>query len=364
MTLPKLTYLNVSEKRVLLRLDLDVTENFSRVEAVNKTLTYLVEKRAKTIIIGHKGRPNGVVSQSLSLSGIAEKISEILGKKVKFVNDIVGQEAKDESSKLQEGKIMMLENLRFDSRESLEFPSTPSISLKTSSLRVNARDEEANGFAESLALLGDFYVNEAFAVSHRAHASIVGVPKFLPHAAGFRFIEEVENLSKILEDPKRPVVVLISGVKEDKVQMAKDLTKIADKVLVGGRLPEYISENAGSVRLQQNEKMIVANLIQDKEDITLNSIDIFKEEIKKAGTIVLAGVLGKYEDEGHRQGTREIFEAVANSSAFKVAGGGDTLNAVNMFGFRDKFNWLSVGGGAMIEFLIKGTLPGIEALLH
>jgi phosphoglycerate kinase len=132
--------------------------------------------------------------------------------------------------------------------------------------------------------------------------------------------------------------------------------------LVGGRLPEYFGDNGlESVRLQ-NGKLVIGNLNMDKGDITLHTIERFKEEIGRAGTIVLAGVLGKYEDEGHRQGTKEIFEAVANSGAYKVAGGGDTEAALTIFNLTDKFDWISVGGGAMLEFLAKGTLPGIQAL--
>ncbi|KKR38985.1 MAG: Phosphoglycerate kinase, partial [Candidatus Woesebacteria bacterium GW2011_GWA1_40_45] len=129
---------------------------------------------------------------------------------------------------------------------------------------------------------------------------------------------------------------------------------------------EYMGdERLVSVRVRgENEKLVIGNLTQDKEDITLNTIGAFKEEIKKARTILLAGVLGKYEDEGHRQGTKEIFEAVANSSAFKVAGGGDTEAAITVLKLNDKFDWMSVGGGAMLEFLCNKTLPGIEALLH
>lgn len=320
MNLPKLTDLDVSNKKVLLRLDLDTEPDVSdlRIKASEETLNYLKGKGAQIIIIAHCGRPEGKIVEALSLKPF-QSIFNKWGAEVK-------------------------ENLRFDPGE----------------------EKNDTEFTKKLASMGDLYVNDSFANSHREHASIVGIPKILPHAAGLRFIKEVENLSKILEDPKRPVVVLISGVKEDKVQMAKDLTKIAEKVLVGGRLPEYMGDEAlESAKLKvKSEKLVIGNLIQDKEDITLNTIEAFKEEIKKAGTIVLAGVLGKYEDEGHRQGTKEIFEAVANSSAFKIAGGGDTLNAVNMFGLKDKFDWLSVGGGAMIEFLIKGTLPGIEALLQ
>ncbi|OGM76506.1 hypothetical protein A2210_00815 [Candidatus Woesebacteria bacterium RIFOXYA1_FULL_40_18] len=326
MDLPKLTGLDISGKRVLVRLDLDTEPNLNdlRIKASEETLNFLKENEAQIIIIGHKGRPGGKVDEVLSLKPF-QSIFDKWGAKVE-------------------------ENLRFDPGEEKNDPE----------------------FAQKLASLGEIYVNEAFAVSHRQHASIVALPLQFKStsknsvAAGFRFIKEVENLEKVLENPKKPTLAIISGIKEDKVQMAKDLTKIFDKILVGGRLPEYMGdERLVSVRVRgENEKLVIGNLTQDKEDITLNTIGAFKEEIKKARTILLAGVLGKYEDEGHRQGTKEIFEAVANSSAFKVAGGGDTEAAITVLKLNDKFDWMSVGGGAMLEFLCNKTLPGIEALLH
>lgn len=292
-----------------------------RVKSSVKTLDYLKEKRAEIVILGHKGRPSHEAMDGKQ-STFDEKLSL---KPFQSIFDKWGAKVE--------------ENLRFDPGE-------------------EANDPE---FAKKLASLGDVYINEAFATSHRAHASIVGLPKLLPHAAGLHFCDEVEHLSKNFQ---KPVVVLISGIKQDKVQMAKKLAELYDKVLVGGRLPEYFGdEGLESVRLKaKGQKLVVGNLNQDKEDITINTIGIFKDEIKKAGTIILAGVLGKYEDEGHRQGTKEVFEAVATSSAYKISGGGDTENALNMFNLIEKFDWVSVGGGAMLEFLINKTLPAIEAM--
>jgi len=318
MNLPKISELNVSGKRILVRMDLDIPEgDYSRLEAEVETLDFLKSKNAQIIVIGHRGRPDGKVDESLSTKSL-QPFFDKWGARVE-------------------------ENLRFDPGE-------------------EANDGE---FAKKLALLGDFYVNEAFANSHRAHASIVGVPKLLPHAAGFRFVKEVENISRVFESSKKPVVVLISGIKRDKVEMAIKLSEIYDKVLVGGRLPEYFGDGAlKSTRLNSDGKLVVGNLIQDKEDITINTIEVFKGEIAKAGTIILAGVLGKYEDGGHQQGTKEIFEAVAGSSAYKIAGGGDTEAALTIFRLTSKFDWISVGGGAMLEFLVNKTLPGIKVLLE
>jgi phosphoglycerate kinase len=207
MELPKLTDLNVSGKRVLLRLDLDTNPdpNDLRIKSSEETLSYLKENGASEIIIlAHKGRPDGKVDESLSLKPF-QSIFDKWGARVE-------------------------ENLRFDPGEESNDPE----------------------FAKKLASMGDIFVNEAFASSHRAHASIVSLPKLLPHAVGFRFQKEVENLSKIFESPVRPVVILISGIKKDKLDMIEPLSKIADKVLVGGRLPEFLGDAAlESVRMRK-----------------------------------------------------------------------------------------------------------------
>jgi len=318
MNLPKVSDLEVSGKKVLVRLDLDTDPdpNDLRIKSSEETLNFLKGKASEIIILGHRGRPKGKIDESLSL----KPLQAIFDRWVARVE----------------------ENLRFDPGE-------------------EANDSE---FAKKIASLGDLYVNEAFATSHRAHASIVGVPKLIPHAFGFRFVSEVEHLSKVTDGAKKPITVIISGIKDDKVEMAKKLAEIYDKVLVGGRLPEYFGDKALESVRSQTGKMIIGNLTMDKEDITLNTIERFRKEIKGAGTVVLAGVLGKYEDKGHIQGTKEVFEAVSESSAYRVAGGGDTEKALNEFGLSEKFDWVSVGGGAMLVFLSQKTrlktpfLPG------
>jgi phosphoglycerate kinase len=329
--------IEVAHRRVLVRIDLDVDEDYSRLEFAEETLDYLLGKMAKLIIIGHKGRPEGKVVPELSLVPLASVLGGVVGEKVNFVNEINGLEAQKLAQNLPGGEILLLENLRFD-------------------LGEEHNDET---FAKNLSTLGEVYVNEAFADSHRAHASIVGIPKFLPHAAGIRLVKEVETLSKVLESPQRPLVLVIGGIKKDKIDYIKEFTKIADKILVGGRLPLYFKDEN-----PDPSKVIMAKLIADTEDITIHSIEKFKEEINKAGTIVVAGVQGKYEDKGHRQGTEEIFRTICATSSFKIAGGGDAEAAITEFGLNDKFDWISVGGGAMLQFLAKGTLPGLEALLN
>ena len=334
MKLPEIESFDLSQKKVLVRADLDVDigEDY-RLKALLPTVNYLIERNAKIVFLGHKGRPQGK-DEALSLKGVCREFSNLLNKEINFIEEF--------PSIPPEGDIVMLENLRFDAQEENNGPE----------------------FAQALANLGEFYINENFAVSHREHASIVGLPKLLPHAAGFRFRQEVENLSKVLENPKKPVIVIIGGVKEDKITYIAPFEKFADKIFIAGRLPEYIEKMVNDKSFVLNDKLLVADLNPDKEDITIRSIEKFEEEIAKAGTIILTGPVGKFEDEGHLLGTKRVFNAVAaNTSAFKVAGGGDTVEAINLLNIGQSFNWISVGGGATLEFLSEGTLPGIEALI-
>lgn len=332
MQLPPIDSLDLNGKRALVRGDLDVgikEGNISkRLEVLNETTNTIFEKGARQVVImGHRGRPDGKHAEELSTKSLQAFFQEKFSQEINFVEDVYNYYDSD-------NKIRLLENLRFWEGE----------------------ENNSEEFAQKIAAFGDVFVNEAFAVSHRAHASIVGVPKLLPSAAGVWLAREVENLSQVVENPKRPLLFIISGAKHDKLDMLEKLARLGDKVLVGGRLPEYLGDDFS------NPKILVARLIQDKEDITIHSIEKFEAEIARAQTIVLAGVPGKYEDEGHRQGTERVFRAVANSSAFKVAGGGDSLVAISLFGLSDKFDWVSVGGGAMLEFLSQGTLSGLEAL--
>ncbi len=355
MRLPKILDNNLKYRRILLRVDLDVplreqeskrageregekkwgVADDSRIVESLETINYLLEQKAKIILLSHLGRPEGKVMPEFSLAPVANKLQELLPKiNVKFSPFAKASEgqANDQFS-MGENQVVMLENLRFDPGEESNDPE----------------------FAKKLASNGDFYVNEAFATSHREHASIVGLPKLLPHTAGLRFLNEVENLTKVFENPPRPVITVLGGIKEDKLDYVKFFKRFSDEILIGGKLPEFIGKD--------NKGMVVAQLTSDREDIAEEAIVLFEEKIRKAKTIVLSGPMGKYEDENHRSGTERIFKAIANSSAFKIAGGGDTETAITRLAINEKFNWISVGGGAMLEFLAKRTLPGIEALL-
>ena len=309
MDLPTVDKLNFEEKNVLVRGDFDVDNGENpRADSIREIIRFLLSKNASKIkIIGHTETEYDLSSQLKS-----------------------------------------------------EFPDIEF----DSGLRKNPGEKENNiDFARQLAIGWNIYINESFATSHRQHASIVTLPKVIKDnggevCLGIRFQKEIENLSRVISNPQRPVIMAISGIKEDKLSYIEPFCKFADKLLIGGKLPDLLHQE-----VNENEKIIVADLIADREDITIHSIEKFEQEISRAGTVVVSGPVGKFEDEGHRQGTERIFRSVvANKNAFKLAGGGDTERAIQALNVTDGFDWISVGGGAMLDFLANGTLPGIEAL--
>jgi len=348
MKLPSVKDLSVRGKRVLLRTNYDVpltadgkVADETRIRESLLTINYLLENKAKIIIVSHLGRPGGRRVPELSLWPVARLISNFqfpISNKFPISNFQTGEF----SGWRLNDQIVLLENLRFWPEE----------------------EENNLNFARKLANLADFYVNEAFACSHRKHASIVGVPKFFPsppaggRAFGFNFLKEIEVLSKIKERPARPLVLLLGGIKEDKIDYAKKLANWADWILVGGKLVEY----DGIPQLAKHPK-ILADLIKSGQDITIEAVEKFKEIIFKAKTIVWAGPMGNFYDQRYEAGTKEIAKAVVESRAFSVVGGGDTEVALTRFGLDKKISFISSGGGAMMEFLAEGTLPGIEAII-
>ena len=339
MKLPSVRDLPVANKRVLLRTNYDVPlkkfpikeiSDTSRIEESLPTINYLLSQEAKIIIISHLGRPEGRRVVELSLKPVAKKLTEFLKKEVLLVSKIQA---------FKGSKLIMLENLRFWPEE-----------------ETNDQD-----FAKKLASLVDFYVNDAFAVSHRKHASMVGIPQFLPsgrRAFGLDFLEEIEALARVRKNPKRPVVVILGGIKRSKIEAAKKLVAWADYILVGGKLIEY----DGIPAMVDHHQKILGDLTKNGEDITIKTVEKFKEAIAKAKTIVWSGPMGAFEDKRFERGTREIAQAVVASQAYTVVGGGDTEAALTRFGLVDKIDYISSGGGAMLVFLAEGTLPGIEAI--
>lgn len=332
MHLPSVKELKVSGKRVLLRTNYDVPLkkegliDDSRIVESLPTINYLWRQKAKIIIISHLGRPEGKPMPGLSLAPVAKHLAKLLACQVPLLEKI----------KTVDKPLVMLENLRF-------YPG-----------------EETNSdkFSHQLASLADFFVNDAFAVAHRQHASVVGVPALLPAAFGLDFLEEVMALTKIRQAPKRPVVVILGGVKKSKIKAARKLVGWADYLLLGGKMVTY----DGLSRMISGHQRVVGDLTRNGEDINEATIKKFKEIIGQAKTVVLAGPMGAYEEKEYERGTREICQAIADSGAYSVVGGGDTEAALTKFGLADKIDYISSGGGAMLAFLANGTLPGIEAI--
>ncbi len=348
LNLPTIDDIDVKGKRGLVRVDLDAVleedgnnptppEKNLRLQVIKPTVDLLFEKGALSLLLlAHRGRPAGKFDENLSLSPLVSPLENVLKKKIVFIKSLSFEEIK-KTLELSSDGIFLLENLRFWQGE----------------------EKKDISFAEQLCSFGSFYVNEAFASSHRDHASITLLPRKLPFAFGDWFVKEVKNLSMLLENPQRPSILIISGTKKDKLSYLDDLACVFDMILIGGRFPEYLPDNS---KYRLDNRFLVARLNPDKEDITIRSIEAFEREIRRAKTIALIGPIGRYEDQGHRLGTKRIFEAVASSSGFKMAGGGDTIKAIEMFGLMKKFDWVSVGGGATLEFLAKGTIVGLKVL--
>ena len=303
---------DVKNKKVLVRCDFNVPlndkgeiEDDFRIRQALPTIKYLIEKGAKVILMSH-------LANNKSLAPVRKRLSEYLS----------GEE------------FTLLENLRRDKRE----------------------EENDAEFAEELAELGNIYINDAFSVCHRTHASIVGLPKYLPSGAGFLLEKEVMVLSGILTGAERPLVVIIGGVKiESKGKVINQFLKKADYLLLGGKIADAVSINSQNLYLPKDKN--------SDFDIGPKTIKMFSEIIQKAKTVFWAGPLGWFEKKEFETGTKEIAKAITeNKRAFKVAGGGDTIFALLKFGLRDKFDHISTGGGAMLKFLSGEKLPGLEAL--
>jgi len=307
--------LDVKNKRVFVRCDFNVPvdergniEDEYRIQQTLPTLKYLQENGARLVLASH-------FAEGKSLDPVWEKVKELIGEK----------------------DITFLENLRLDRGE----------------------EENSDEYAKKLAAMADVYVNDAFGVCHRVHASVVGIPKYLPSGAGFLLEKEVNVLGQVMQSPKRLFIAIIGGVKfESKAKVIDGFLKSADYVLVGGKIGL-----SGEVKKVKSEKIVLPVDSVDGFDIGSKTIELFAGIIKEAATVVWAGPVGMFEKEPYDLGTKAIGEAIVNNEkAFKVAGGGDTVSAINKFNLQDKFNHLSTGGGAMLEFVAGEILPGLQAL--
>ena len=379
---------NFEGKRVLVRCDFNVPlsqggeilDDF-RIRQTIPTIEYLIKNGAKVILMSHLGDPQENQKSKFSLKPVALRLEKLLKKRVKFLEDCLSQKVEKEMGKMKEREVVLLENLRFHKEE-------------------KENDEK---FAQRIAALGEIFINDAFGVSHRNQASVVGLPKYLPSGAGILLEKEIKVLSRVLEKPLHPLVAIIGGVKiETKIKVIEKFLQIADHLLIGSKIAETILvakeilvgrkfpeeeilERIKKIDLTNpklhlptdgmmalaslNEKYsrigAVGTLRKEEEifDIGPETIRMFFEIIKTAKMIIWNGPPGYFEKPPFDTGTKKIAEAICrNYSAFKIAGGGETDSFLHQSGLREKFDHVSTGGGAMLEFLSGKKLPGIEAL--
>ena len=385
--------IDVTGKRVLVRCDYNVPfdsegniTDTKRIDESIKTLRYLIDHNAKVIICSHRGRPKGTVKPELSLAPTIPYLSKVLGQQVQMATDVVGESAKALCSNLQEGQVMMLENVRFE------------------------KGEEANdpAFAKELASLADIYVNDAFGTSHRAHASTAGVAAYLPAVCGYLIQKELQVLGNALNHPARPFVAILGGAKvSDKIGVITALLDKIDVLIVGGGMaytftnalgysignslcePDKL-ELAKDIMAKAKEKGVnflipVDNVIANKFaedaqwqivdsdqipegwmglDIGPKSAEIFAHAIEHAGTVFWNGPLGVSEWKNFAEGTFKVAQALAHSDAYSIIGGGDSAAAVEKLGFAKQMSHISTGGGASLELVEGLELPGIACLME
>ena len=357
MNLPTIDKIDVKGKRVILRVDFNVLlkngdiGDIYRIKRTLPTIDWLKNNGAKTIIISHLSS-----GKKGSLALVAEHLNKTLGLNIIFLDSVDFKSVGDRIEKMAEGEIILLENVRIHKGE----------------------EENDDNFSKKLSELGDIYANDAFSVAHRAHASIVGITKYLPSYAGLLFNEEVRSLESVFA-PQHPFLLILGGVKfESKIGVIDRFLNIADKIFIGGALAnnffkargDNIGESVFDSRISvgkylDNEKIILPFNVTKKSDknidIVPKTVENLVELIKKEKFILWNGPPGNIE-EGFGESTKIVAEAIANSGAKSIVGGGDTVAIINKMGLIDKFSFVSTGGGAMLQFLAYGTLPGIEAL--
>ena len=384
--------IDVDGKRVLMRVDFNVplkdgvVTDDTRVKAAIPTIQYLKEHNAKIILMSHLGRPKGDGPEpELSLRPAADKLAELTGYEVKFVEDTYGEAAKAAVDALEPGDILVLENVRFDKREKKNDPE----------------------IAKTLASYGDIFVLDAFGTAHRAQGSVVGPAQYLPAVAGFLLEKEVDTLTSIFAEPERPFVAIVGGSKvSSKIGVLDHLIDSADTLIIGGGMAytfflaqgmsvgmslkeEDWVERAGEMLKKAEEKgvkillpidnrvadhfgedavpeVVASDAIPDDRegmDIGPKTEELYAEAIAGAKTVFWNGPMGVFEFDNFAHGTQAVAEAVAaNTDCTSIIGGGDSVAAVNKFNLADKMSWISTGGGASMELVEGKALPGVEAL--
>ncbi|HEC82618.1 MAG TPA: phosphoglycerate kinase [Thermoplasmatales archaeon] len=365
--LPTMDDFDFENKRIILRVDinsplepstLNILDNW-RIKKIIPTLKELEEKNARQIILAHQGRPGKW--DFTSLEKHAEELSRLMGREIKFIDDIYGQRAIDEIKNMREGDIILLDNVR-KCKEEME--------------KKNAEEHAKAEMIKKLSQFGDAFINDAFAASHRKQCSLLGFIPVLPSFAGRLMQKEVEMVEKLLKEAERPRVFIFGGGKyENAIDVIDKLLHdgTADKILLGGMSGNVFFEKMkGSSEIngrieemikKYGDKIVPPSDLIESKDIGERTIEIFKKEIEKASSIFISGPMGVFEDEKYAKGTKEILEAIANSQAFSMAGGGHTVAAINMFGLENKFSYISTGGGALERMLMGEKLPVIDALI-
>ena len=384
--------IDVRGKRVLLRCDFNVPRDKTtneitddkRIRAAMPTIEYLLDNGAAVVACSHLGRPKGEWVPELSLAPVAERLSELLGKEVKMSKDVVGPDAHALAAALKPGEIMLLENLRYHKEETKNDP----------------------GFARELASMADVFVSDAFGTVHRAHASTAGVAAYLPAVAGFLVEKELRIIGGALEDPKRPFVAVLGGSKvSDKLGVISSLLEKADTLMIGGGMAyTFVKAMGGSIgtslceddRLDYAREMVQkardrgvklmysqdflaarefapdaeASVVKGSIPDDMMGLDIgpetreaFCNEIRSAGTVIWIGPMGVFEFDKFAGGTRAVAEAMAESGAVTIIGGGDSAAAVEKFGLAGKMTHVSTGGGASLELIEGLELPGVACLM-
>ncbi|MDQ6774381.1 MAG: phosphoglycerate kinase [Candidatus Dormibacteraeota bacterium] len=374
-------------RRVLVREDLNVPlaggriADDTRLRAALGTIRGLSERGARTVVMSHLGRPGGKPVPELSLRPVAERLGDLLERKVAFAEDCVGLSAESAAQGLEPGAVLLLENVRF-----------------------HAGDEADDaGFAAALAALGELYVNDAFAASHRAHASVVGVARLLPAYAGDLMLAELEALHRALDAPRRPLVAIVGGAKiSTKAGVLRHLLPRVGRLLIGGAMANTFFKAAGlgigaslvedtalaeaaEVARQAADKLVLPVDVvcarrpeagQELRTLAVDSVPegwmildigpetgrLFAKRLQGAGTIVWNGPVGLFEVADFAAGTRAVGEAVASAGAFSLLGGGDTAAAIQALGLEGRFSHVSTGGGATLEYMEGRELPGVAVL--
>jgi len=340
----------ITGMRVLMRCDFNVPldkngavmDDF-RIRSTLPTIEYILERKGKLVLMTHLGDPRGKATRSLRVGKIREKLAELLLAPIIPAADCVGKEIEETTYNMKPGQVLLLENVRFHKEE----------------------QENDKKFAKQLAVLGDVYVNDAFSVCHRSHASVVAVPRLLPSYAGFFLQHELQGLERVLLHPRHPVVAVIGGKKiESKLAVIDRISNTADAVLLGNILANEAKSK--KVEFKNSSKIFMP---QDgipgrgKEfDIGPKTKASYIKTLKRAATIFWAGPLGKYEDARYEEGSLALAHAIIKSNGYSVAGGGNLVAFLGKHRLREKFSHISTGGSAMLEFLAGKKLPGLEAL--